>query len=184
MTIYFITGNKHKLAEARLILPDINSVELDLPEIQSLDPQKIIEAKLKEACKNNEGEFFIEDVSLYLECMNGFPGPLVKWMLESIGREGIADLVLHHKNHNASVKAVIGYSNGKDTHFFTGEIKGKIVSPRGKEGFGFDPIFQPQDHNQTFAEMEISEKNQVSHRDIALKKLKDFLQTHNKENHQ
>ncbi|NQV91770.1 RdgB/HAM1 family non-canonical purine NTP pyrophosphatase [Candidatus Woesearchaeota archaeon] len=178
MTLHFITGNKHKLEEAQMILPHIESIELDLPEIQSLDPQEIIAEKLKAATKEHKGEFFIEDVSLYIECMNGFPGPLIKWLLEAIKKEGIANLVLKYENHNATVKAVIGYSNGNDIHFFTGEIQGKIVAPRGNSNFGFDPIFQPNDHNQTFAEMEISEKNAISHRNIALKKLKDFLEKH------
>lgn len=178
MTLHFITGNEHKLKEAQLILPDIDNVVFDLPEIQSLDPQKIIAEKLKAATKEHQGEFFIEDVSLYITCLNGFPGPLIKWLLESLKVEGLANLVHNYENHEATVKAVIGYSNGTDIHFFTGEVHGKIVSPRGNSKFGFDPIFQPNDHNLTFAEMKTEEKNLISHRNKALKKLKEFLEKH------
>ena len=177
MAIHFITGNEHKLREAQMIIPNIDNVTFDLPEIQSLDPQKIIAEKLKEATKKHEGEFFIEDVSLYIESLNGFPGPLIKWLVESLGNQGIADLVHKYNNHNAIVKAVIGYSNGTDTHFFTGEVQGKIVQPRGDSPFGFDKIFLPNDYDKTYAEMKAEEKTAMSHRNIALKLLNKFLES-------
>ena len=160
-----------------MIIPQIKSIKLDLPEIQSLDPQEIITEKLSAATKEQKGEFFIEDVSLYIDSLNGFPGPLIKWLLKSLKAEGIANLVKNYENPNATVKAVIGYTNGNDIHFFTGEIQGKIVSPKGESTFGFDQIFQPNNQNQTFAEMEKTEKNKISHRNLALKKLKEFLET-------
>jgi inosine/xanthosine triphosphate pyrophosphatase family protein len=64
MTIYFITGNKSKFTEGKAILPELEQLEIDLPEIQEIDARLIIEAK--------------EDTSLYLECLNGLPGPLIK----------------------------------------------------------------------------------------------------------
>tara|TARA_Y100000034_G_C6594139_1_gene258212 strand:- start:3 stop:536 length:534 start_codon:yes stop_codon:yes gene_type:complete len=176
MTLYFITGNQNKLREVQAIIPDVEGVDMDLPEIQSLDPQKIITEKLKEAVKEKEGEYFVEDTSLYLECLNGFPGPLIKWLLERLGKEGIAELVSNYENNNVVAKTVIGYSNGKDIHFFIGEIKGKIVTPRGESDFGFDPIFEF--NGRTFAEMTAEEKNKISHRKQALMKFKEFLEKH------
>ena len=102
MALHFITGNEYKLKEAQMIVPNIDNITLDLPEIQSLDQKEIIASKLKEATKEHEGEFFIEDVSLYIECLNGFPGPLVKWFLKSLGTQGIADLVQKYNNHMQS----------------------------------------------------------------------------------
>ena len=176
MTLYFITGNKNKLKEVKEIISDVEGVEMDLPEIQSLDPQEIITEKLNEVVKEKEGSYFVEDVSLYLECLNGFPGPLIKWFLDRLGNQGIFELVSNYENRNAVVKAVIGYSDGKDIHFFTGEIKGKIVAPRGESNFGFDPIFEV--NGKTFAEMKASEKNEISHRKQALMKFKEFLEKH------
>jgi inosine triphosphate pyrophosphatase len=178
MTLNFITGNPGKLREAKSILGDVENIDLDLPEIQELDPQKVITEKLKEATKNHEGEFFIEDTSIYLQGLNGFPGPLIKWLLQSLGTEGIANLIKKYDNHKATAKTVIGYSNGKDIHFFVGEINGTIVQPRGDNDFGWDPIFQPEGYDKTFAEMSTEEKNAISHRKKAMIKFKEFLDQH------
>jgi len=176
--VYFITGNQNKLKEVQAIISGVEGIEMDLPEIQSLDPQEIITEKLKEAVKEKEGSYFVEDTALYLDCLNGFPGPLIKWFLDRLGNKGIYDLVSNYENHNVVVKAVVGYSNGQDIHFFVGEVKGSIVAPRGESDFGFDPIFLPDGHDKTFAEMSSEEKNKISHRQQALMKFKEFLDKH------
>jgi len=179
MTLYFITGNPGKIKEVQEIIPNVEHIELDLKEIQSLDPEVVIGEKLKEAVKQQEGEFFIEDTSLYLDCLNGFPGPLIKWFLERLGGEGIYELIEKYDDRGARVKNVIGYSDGeKDIHFFIGELRGKIVSPKGKNGFGWDNIFVPEGFEKTFAEMSAEEKNKISHRRKALEKFKEFLGKH------
>ena len=174
--VYFITGNQNKLKEVQAIISGVEGVEMDLPEIQSLDPQEIITEKLNEAVKEKEGEYFVEDTALYLDCLNGFPGPLIKWFLERLGNKGIYSLVSKYENHNVVAKTVIGYSNGKDIHFFVGEIKGKIVAPRGETTFGWDPIFEV--NGKTFAEISAFEKNKISMRKNALMKFKEFLDKH------
>ncbi len=176
MTLYFLTGNKNKLKEVQTILPEVQGLDIDLPEIQELDAHKIIEEKLREARKVHSGEFFCEDTSLYIECLNGLPGPLIKWFLQSLGNGGIYELVKSNKNHKVIVKTVIGYTNGKDILFFEGEAVGEIVAPRGKTNFGWDPLFQPHGHTKTFAEMSAEEKNKFSMRRKALEKLKEFLE--------
>ncbi len=131
MTLYFITSNKRKFEEAKKIIPNIEHLELDLLEIQELDAKKIIEEKLNEAMKKHAGELVCEDTSVYINCLNGFPGPLIKWVLESIGHIGLAELVLKYKNHSATAKTIIGYSNGKEIKFFEGILEGEIVMPKG-----------------------------------------------------
>lgn len=84
--IYFITGNKNKFEEVRAILPDAEQLDIDLPEIQEIDAHGIIRAKLHAAFAHEEGEFIVEDLSFYLECLNGLPGPLIKWFLKTIGQ--------------------------------------------------------------------------------------------------
>ena len=84
MSLYFITGSKGKFAEVQLIIPNLKQLNIDLPEIQELDPKKIIEAKLQSAFEHRSGEFIVEDTSLYLDCLNGLPGPLIKWFIKTI----------------------------------------------------------------------------------------------------
>ncbi len=178
MVLYFVTGDKGKFDEAKIELNpiEVEQKKIDLVEIQSLDPKEIIEHKLKEAQNFVKGEFFVEDVSVYLDAMNSFPGPLIKWLLGAVLREGIYDICKAKNNFGARAIAIIGYFNGKENRFFQGEIKGKVVFPRGESNFGWDPIFQPDGHEKTFAEMTKKEKNKISHRGIAVKKFKEFLE--------
>jgi len=177
MKLYFITGNKGKFKEAKAILGEVEQLEMDLPEIQGTDPKEIIKAKLVEALNHQKGEFVIEDTSLYLDCLSGFPGPLIKWMLEKIGNEGLADLVEKMGNSGAEAKTVAGYAKSpKDIYFFEGSVRGKIVPPRGNLDFGWGPIFQPEGYSLTYGEMDREEKNKTSMRKIAFSKLKNFLE--------
>ena len=176
MTLYFITGNKGKLAEVQSILGNVEALDIDLPEIQSLDAHEIIKAKLEEAQKHQVGEFIVEDNSLYLDALNGLPGPFIKWFLKTIGNEGLYKLAASFGNFNAEAKVIIGYSNSAgEISFFEGNTKGTIVPARGSEGFGWDPIFQPEGYDKTFAELTPEEKNSFSMRRIAVERLKQFL---------
>jgi len=175
--IYFITGNKNKFEEVKAILPEVEQLDIDLPEIQEIDAKEIIKEKLLEALKHKKGEFIVEDTSLYLDCLHGLPGPLIKWFLQTIGNKGLSKIAEKFKNNKAVAKTIIGYAKSqRDIHFFEGVINGKIVSPRGKTNFGWDPIFMPDGYDKTFAEMSREEKNKISMRRNALNKLKKFLQ--------
>ena len=167
MRIYFITSNKNKFAEAREIIPELKQLDLDLPEIQELDLKKIIQYKIPK--KRNS--VVVEDVSLEIKNLKGLPGPLIKWFIQTIGPKGIYNLA---PNSKAKAIAMLGYKS-KTISFFEGAIEGTIVAPRGKNGFGFDPIFQPVGSNKTFGEMTRAEKSTFSHRAKAFRKLKEFL---------
>ena len=174
--LYFITGNKNKFAEVKAILPEVKQLDIDLPEIQDIDPHKIIKAKLQAAFDHAQGEFIVEDTSLYLDCLNGLPGPLIKWFLQTIGNDGLSNLAEKLGNNKAIAKTIIGYAkNPEKVHFFEGVIKGKIVKPQGETTFGWDPIFLPDGYEKTFAQMDKEEKNKISMRRQALNKLKEFL---------
>ncbi|MFZ2484340.1 MAG: non-canonical purine NTP pyrophosphatase [Minisyncoccia bacterium] len=175
MSLYFITGNKGKLAEVQSILGNVEALDIDLPEIQSLDAHEIIKTKLEEAKKHQAGEFIVEDTSLYFEALKGLPGPLIKWFMKTIGNGGLYKIAESFGSHNAEAKTIIGYSDAQgNISFFEGNIKGTIVSPRG-EGFGWDPIFQPEGYSKTFGELTAEEKNSFSMRKIALEKLKTAI---------
>jgi inosine triphosphate pyrophosphatase len=188
--IYFITGNKNKFLEIKAIMPEVEQLNLDLEEIQETDAKKIIEHKLKEALKNRKGNIFVEDTSLYIDSLNGLPGPLIKWFMQKLGNQGIwkisdtkktkkENLSKLGRNLNknfAEAKTIIGYArNPKEIYFFEGSIKGEIVQPTGETNFGWDPIFKPLGHSKTFQQMTKEEKNKISMRRIAVDKLKMFL---------
>lgn len=174
--IYFITGNQGKFAEAKAVLGDIEMLPIDLPEIQDLDPHAIIKAKLQAAFEHHQGPMIVDDVGVYLDCLDGFPGPLIKWYLKALGTEKIVQICEKLGNTRATIKAIVGYANNpNEIRFFEGEVHGKIVMPRGDKGFGFDPIFLPDGYSETYSEMSPETKNQISHRGLALKKLKLYL---------
>ena len=178
MNLYFITGNKSKFEEVKAILGDVEQLEINLPEIQGINAKEIVKAKLLEALKHKHGEFIVEDTSLYLDCLNGLPGPLIKWFLETIGNEGLYDIVEKLGNNKDEAKTIVGYAKSKEEiYFFGGSVKGKIISPKGESGFGWDPIFQPDSFSKNFAEMSKEEKNSISMRKIALEKLRDYLKS-------
>jgi len=174
MKIIFLTGNQGKLSEATSIIPEIEGMEIDLPEVQEIDAKKIIENKLKEAAKQLEDNLIVEDTSLYLDGLGGLPGPLIKWFMKTIGNEGLVKIANSFSN-KAEARTWIAYLNNGKVEFFEGVIKGTIVEPRGENGFGWDAIFQPEGYEKTFAEMTMEEKNELSMRKIAFQRLKDYL---------
>ncbi len=175
--LYFITGNEGKFKEAKAVLDgavELEQLDIDLSEIQSLDSHEVIQEKLKEASKMQKGSFIIEDVSVEIKCLNGFPGPLIKWFWKSLGNEGIAELVERYENREVEAKAIVGYLS-EEVKYFEASIQGKIVKPRGENGWGWDPIFEVDGTSKTLAELTDDEKNEVSMRKKAFEKLREYL---------
>lgn len=177
--ILFITGNKNKLEEVRVITSlNIISKKLEIQEIQALNVEKVAKAKALSAFKQTNQPVIVDDTSLSIETLGGLPGAFVSWFLDTIKPEGIADLISGKKNRRASVSTCIAYADETGVYTFTGTINGRISeSPRGKNGFGYDPIFIPDGHGKTYAEMNSDEKNEISMRKIALIKFKKFVST-------
>lgn len=177
--IYFVTGNSGKFQEAKTLLPNIEQVSIELPEEQHIDPKYVISKKLEVAKGLHEPPLIVEDTSLYLDGLNGFPGPLIKWMEEAVRNEGIYNLCRDIGNNRAIAKTVIGYYDGDKTEFFEGEVSGQIVKPYGNEGFGWDSIFQPDGVSETFAEMGEEFKAEFSMRTMAFTGLSNYLSERN-----
>lgn len=175
MSLYFITGNKNKFKEVSAVLPEIKQLDIDLPEIQEMDGREVVRFKLLEALKHKKGEFIVEDTSLSLNCLNGLPGPFIKWFLKSMGGQGLFELTKKLGNNKAQAKTIIAYAkNSQDIYYFEGLIKGEIVRPKMESNFGWDPIFKPLGSAKTFAELGVLEKNKISMRRKALNKFKKF----------
>jgi len=177
MDIYLITGNKNKLREAEQILKiKLKNVDLDLDEIQELDSDKIAEHKVKQAWELIKKPLFVWDQSLYIHCLNDFPGPLIKWFWTKVTLEKISQIANFFDDHKIYTKTTLTYYNGKDTRHFYGMVYGTIpTQPRGTNGFAWDTIFIPEGYDKTFAEMTAEEKNAISMHKIALEKLRDYL---------
>lgn len=177
--IFFATGNKGKAREAQQILGiPIEIIEVELDEIQDLDLKKIVEHKLRQAFEKVKSPVIIDDVALKLDAWNGFPGPFVKYL--HVASNGNNKLILrmleNEENRKGTLIATIGYHDGRDTHFFTGELGVTIATEeRGENGWGLDPILIPEGSEKTYAEMTEEEKNSDSHRKRALMSFKDFL---------
>jgi non-canonical purine NTP pyrophosphatase (RdgB/HAM1 family) len=176
MTLYFVTGNSGKFEQAKTVLPEIERIDFDAPEIQEIDPKVIIEEKLRVISKNNSGQFFCEDVSIEIYGLNGLPGPLIKWFIKTVGIKGIYEMAKSSGNTNAKARIMVGYSNEGETVFFEEELEGEIVKPKGTNGFGWDPIFLPKGSKKTLGEMTIQEKNKIGLRKKALIKLKNYME--------
>ncbi|MCH8519880.1 MAG: non-canonical purine NTP pyrophosphatase [Nanoarchaeota archaeon] len=169
--IKFITGNKNKLKEARQAVPHLEQLDIDLLEIQSLNPKEIIEHKLKEAKKLGHTNFFVEDISLSVD-KYGFPGPLIKWVNQTMGH----DFGVYFEGESATILCSIGYCDSLgEEHYFEGSTTGTICRARG-EDFGFNPIFIPNGYDKTYAELSLEEKGRTNHRAKALNKLKEFIE--------
>lgn len=173
--ILFLTGNARKLAEAQAIMGDavqIDNQKLDLPEIQSVETEKVVIDKLSVAYRQVNKPLFCEDTGLHIKNMNDLPGALVKWYQERLGNKGICKFSAGSK---AYAETCIGYHDGTATHFFKGRVQGIIAQkPQGK-GFGWDPTFIPQGHKKSFAQMTSQEKDTISMRSIAFRKFLNFL---------
>lgn len=174
----FITGNKTKVLEARAALSPLkfDQLDIDLAEIQSLDPQEVIAHKLKQAAKHRKGSFFIDDSSLFLECFNYLlPGPLIKAFNQTIGGHGMYNLAEKTGKVKARAITIIGFMAKGKIKFFEGKLTGKIIKPRGDYRFGYDQIFIPDGQKFTLSELKSAGDFYGTPRGLALKKLKKYL---------
>ncbi|KAL1851429.1 nucleoside triphosphate pyrophosphohydrolase ham1 [Diaporthe australafricana] len=175
--VNFITGNKNKLSEVKAILEptiEVRSQALDLVEVQgSLDEVTI--AKCKSAAEQVGGPVLVEDTCLCFDSLKGLPGPYIKWFMKDLGHEGLNNLLAAYEDKGAKAVCTFGFSQGPghEPILFQGVTQGKIVPARGPANFGWDPIFEYE--GQTYAEMDKSEKNKISHRGRALEKLQAWF---------
>ena len=160
-----VTGNPSKLLEARRLLPHLEATEIDLPEIQSLDLDEVLRYKGRQAYDRIGAPVIVEETGLELSALGGFPGPLIKWMLQSVGPEGLARIVVTQGDPRAKAICALLYTDGERQITARGMTAGRLVlPPRGAEGFGWDPVFQPDESSCTYGEMSPKEKDAISHR--------------------
>ena len=189
--IVFATHNKNKLAEIQNILKDYDVVglrdigcETDIVE-DADDLQGNAKIKADFVSKNYHLNCFADDTGLEVEALNGAPGVYsARYAGEGCSyHDNVVKLLAAMKgikNRKARFRTVVALNlNGKQ-YFFEGIVNGKILEEEhGEGGFGYDPIFQPDGYDETFAEMPMEVKNKISHRGRAVQKLCDFLKLKN-----
>ncbi len=176
--LVFVTSNLGKLGEAEEVLgAKLHHHALDLPEIQSMDLEEVVRHKARAAWERLRRPVLVEDTSLELAGLGGFPGPLVRWLLVSVGPEGIARLAHAFADPRATVRCMACACDGGDEVVGLGVVRGRIAErPRGRKGFGWDSIFIPDEGDgRTYAQMPPALKNSLSHRRKALEALGEAL---------
>ena len=178
MDLVFITGNQAKADYlAEWLGRSIEHQKVDLDEIQSLDPIRVLQEKARRAYEIVGRPVLVEDVSLTFTAMGHLPGTLIKWFLEDLGETGLANLAQKLAHQKAIAAITYGIFDGVKLVTFTGETSGVIVpKPQGKS-FGWNTIFKPDGFDQTYAQMSPEAFHQHSHRGIALRKMQAYLKT-------
>ena len=176
--LYFASSNIHKFEEAQRILSNlgvkITLFKTTLEEIQSNSISKIAERKALDAYKKLQKPVIIEDDGIFIDSLNGFPGPYSSYVYDTIGNKGIIRLLENIETRDAKFVAIIAYCNGvDDIQLFESSIPGKISSVIEKGGWGYDPIFIPDGESKTYAN--VTNKDQLSHRSSSLKKFSDWF---------
>ncbi len=188
MKLVFATGNKNKVNEIQQLVPELIQLlglkDIDCrEEIPETSPT--IEGNASQKAfyvySNYQQNCFADDTGLEVEALDGKPGVMsARYAGEAKDANANMKKILEEmqgfSNRRARFKTVISLVlNGKET-LFEGVVNGTILTEcKGDKGFGYDPIFMPDGYNKTFAEMDLPEKNKVSHRGIAVKKLVKYL---------
>jgi len=189
MKIVFATGNRHKASEVGeiiqgheiLSLNDISFTD-EIPEpYPTLSGNALHKAQtVFESCKI---PCFAEDTGLEVDALAGAPGvKTARFAGPACNDHENMQLLLASLNkgddRTAQFRTVLAYVTSKGNHLFTGICKGRIsLEKRGQKGFGYDPVFVPEGHSKTFAELGENVKNEISHRARAVKAFYDFLLT-------
>ena len=186
--IVFATNNLHKLQEVKEVLGDsieiVSLAELncfdDIPETaDTLEGNALIKA---EYIYNKFGvDCFADDTGLEVEALGGAPGVYsARYAGEDnnaiANMEKLLQNMKQHSNKNACFRTVIAYIEQGKIHYFEGKIEGNIATePKGKAGFGYDPVFIPTGYDLSFAELGAEEKNKISHRALAANQFAQFF---------
>jgi XTP/dITP diphosphohydrolase len=188
--LVFATNNRHKLEEVSAKIKDKFKL-LSLEDIGCTDDIEETGATFRENAsiksqyiyKKYNLNCFGDDSGLEIDALNGEPGVYsARYAGEHGNRDANINKVLHNlageTNRKARFRTVISLIwNGKE-HFFDGTVEGNIrTTPSGDDPFGYNPIFEPEGYNVTFAEISLAEKNKISHRAKAMDQLISFLST-------
>tara|TARA_B100001029_G_scaffold174484_1_gene174646 strand:- start:721 stop:1275 length:555 start_codon:yes stop_codon:yes gene_type:complete len=179
--LQIITSNNGKIREFKEILGNSKYVpvqnNIDYPEIQSSSLEEVVDFGLTWLQEKTKPPFVIDDSGVFIDNFNGFPGVYTRYIYDTIGLKGVLSQMEGVENRACTFRCVLGLvTESGEKQKFVGECDGILINElRGDGGFGYDPIFIPEGFDKTFAELTSEEKNSISHRGIAMRKLIDFL---------
>lgn len=177
----FITGNQRKVDYLSKILDiPLKHQKIELDEIQSVDPHAVVEHKVKQAYERVKKPVLVEDVSLVCNALNGLPGPFIKFFVEAEqGVENLCRMLDGFADRSAYGSVLYGYYDGVAVQFIQGKLEGKIAQqPRGKGGYGWDQIFEPDGYDGlTRAELNTEQDIETYCKLRDIDALRAFLQT-------
>ena len=179
--LYFATGNKYKVKEVSSVLAEYGlEIEHSNPKIEEIDstsPKKVVLDKAKQAFEQLRNPVITEDTGIWFKAYKGFPGTQPKRMFECLGHEGLLKL-LKGKDRNAYFLCTICFFDGSQHKFFEGKLEGKItakvIKPKA-DRMPYEKIFTPKGFKKAVVEMTQTEKNKISHRAEATRKLGAWL---------
>jgi len=146
----------------------------ELEEIQSDSLAQIATRKARDAYTKVQKPVIIEDDGLFIDSLDGFPGPYSSYAYDTIGNKGIVKLLENKEVRDAKFVAIIAYCNSMDiVHLFESSIPGKISNIIEEGGWGYDPIFIPNGESKTYAN--VSDKDKFSHRAASLRKFANWF---------
>ncbi|MGB4236028.1 MAG: RdgB/HAM1 family non-canonical purine NTP pyrophosphatase [Methanoregulaceae archaeon] len=178
MKIGVVTSNPHKAEEIAAFFGPAATVEhirMEIPEYRHDDVGEIARRKAEYAFSILQRPLMVDDTAFCIRALRGFPGPYAAYVLDTIGNQGILKLMEGVPDRHAWFETAIACATREGTTVFRGRIDGVIVAPRGRGGFGYDPIFECS-NGRTLAELTLAEKSRVSHRARALAGMKTWLE--------
>jgi XTP/dITP diphosphohydrolase len=179
ISLYFASSNENKFLEIENLLEKEKGIKIHfskviLKEIQSESIIEVAEDKVKKAFNMIKKPVIVEDDGLFIKDLNGFPGIYSSFVFKTIGNKGILNLLKDNENRKASFTSIFSFFDGKIIESFSGETTGYITTKILPEGWGFDPIFKPENEDKTYGQIDILKKNEISHRSKALRKFLEW----------
>ncbi len=180
-TLHFASGNENKYLEIESLFEKEKETKNEknvrlifskilIKEIQSDSIIEVAEDKVRKAFKVIKKPLIVEDDGLFIEYLNGFPGIYSSFVFNTIGNKGILDLLRDNKNRRANFLSIFSFFDGTTIETFSGKTSGYITTKISPSGWGFDPIFQPINEYQTYGQINMIKKNEISHRSKAFRK--------------
>ena len=181
MKVLFATGNQGKLREVQAKFAplgfEVEQLVDEYPEIQADTLEEVVADGLRYLFEHHRVPIIIDDSGLFIETLGGFPGVYSAYVFKTLGCAGILKQMEYFDNRRAEFRCCAGYVDETgQIHLKSGASQGSIIHEmRGKKGFGYDPIFVADEHDLTFAELDMESKNDISHRGRAFEALIQIL---------
>jgi XTP/dITP diphosphohydrolase len=158
---------------------ELEHIKTTYPEVQAETIDETIIPGLKWLMERYNRPMMIDDSGLFIDSLKGFPGVYSAYVFKTVGCDGILKLMKDIKDRGARFECCIGFMlPGKEPSISKGIAKGSIsTETAGTGGFGYDPVFIPEGFTRTYAQIEVSEKNKISHRGLAISQFLKRLPT-------